>query len=201
RANTDFPIARKRTRQQEVRHIHARDEQNAARHRAQHEQSRTRVADHRAELRHYFRASVYLLRILLMPTGSDRVDVRLRLLNRNAWLQARNALKEIVVPLLGHRQGAVICRAQDRHRDPKFWRIRKSEGISEARRHHPDHLKLLTVQSDVPPNNPAVAAKLSLPQLVAQNDDMDSRFVLLGKNMRPSIGSTPSSGNKSAETD
>src|SRR2546423_528081 len=67
RANTDLAIARKRTRQQKIGDIHARDEQNAARHRAQHEQSRTRVADHRAEFRHYFRARVYLSRILSMP--------------------------------------------------------------------------------------------------------------------------------------
>src|SRR5436190_21864824 len=112
-----------------------------------------RVADHRAEFRHHFGASVYLLWILLMPTGGDRVDVRLRLTNGNPGLQARDALQKIVVALLGHRLGAVICRAQDRHRDPKFRRIRKSERIGEARWHYANHLKLLTLQSDVAANN------------------------------------------------
>src|SRR6266550_2181023 len=138
-----------------------------------------RATDHRADLRHYFRAGVqFRIRILPAPVCRDGVDVRLRLLNGDVRFQPRDAGEKIVVPLFGHWLRAIWRRlAQVRHRNPKFRRIRKPERIGKTRRHNPDHLELLTIERHTFADDAAISSESSLPQSVAQNDDTVSRFV------------------------
>src|SRR4029077_3329815 len=83
-----------------------------------------------------------------------------------------------VVALLGHRLRSILRLAQDRHRNPELGRV-GADRECEPRRHDPDHLELLTIESDSFAEDTLITAETALPQFVAQNDNAISRFVFL----------------------
>ena len=56
--DADFSLRESERASKQVRDVDAGDQQNAAGHRAQHQQRGTRIADHRADFRQNFRGSI-----------------------------------------------------------------------------------------------------------------------------------------------
>ena len=95
-ANRNFALARRGTREQQIRDIGARDKQHESNRREQHQQRRPHVTDHIVMQRSdEFTASGVGIGILLRQLRGDRLQIRRRLTKIDARFQAADNGKKM----------------------------------------------------------------------------------------------------------
>jgi len=160
-AHRHLARARRRSRQQEVRHIGARDEQDErdGAHQRQEDQSNL-TAVHAVVERHHSRRDVFVRRrVIVRQPGRDRREFRLCLRQRDAVGQPSEDLE---VP------GVAFLLRQARHLHERYPQVRVDREF-EAFGHHADHGRWHVVHFDRAADDGWVAAIAVLPDTVAED--------------------------------
>ena len=150
-------------RDDQVRDVHARDQQDETDGRQQEQQRAARVAHHGvAERDREVLRTLILGRILLFHLTRDRVQLRDCARRRHALAQA-NGREHPSILALGRRL------ARNRHRDDRLGvRVGREP---EAARHDADNLPVDRAHPDRPADHGGIAAETLFPEIGAEHDD------------------------------
>src|SRR5262245_45372820 len=162
RAHGEFLAPRLATRERQIGHVGAGDEQDEADRAQQQPERSANIAHHFIQQRRDEDSHLVVLdRILAPQRGGDLIELRLRLFDGNALFQTPHHHQEVVATL------SLIFR-QARRR-PDF----VSGGKLKLRRRNPDDRMRFSVELDGFSDDRFLAAKAATPQTVA--DDGDAR--------------------------
>ena len=162
----DLALARFRSRNQQIRHIRAGNQQHETDRRHQHRQRETERSKHLdVEWADLDSAFLIRLRIRLLEATRNRVQLGLRLGDCDAGLQPGQHLKSAIAALSQPLGGV----AHD-ERNPDIGAVAEA---TETRRHDADDGERLRIEQNRAADDPRVAAELTLPEPVGEHGDRD----------------------------
>ena len=170
RAHAQLALARRAPGQQQVRDVHTGHQQHEHHRAHQREKRGPQFADHLfLQGKKHHRPAGIALRLLFLQPGEDAPHLDRRLRERDPLVQARD----------GVRTAAAALRAELLHR----LTIRNQEigfltDDREAGRHHADDRSGSIICGERQVEHVPAAAKLSLPEFVAQHDDRVTEIFL-----------------------
>ena len=103
----------------------------------------------------------------LFDSGGDLIHVRLRLRDRDARLEARDALQ---IDRKAVTSDAFVWRHHVR--DPEIRRANHANRIREVRRHDPDDVVVAIVKRYCAPDDARVRIEVAMPESVAEDCDL-----------------------------
>ena len=178
RAQGNFLPARRRARQQQIRHVRARDQQDDGDGAQQHHQRTAGVADD--FLLQGAKRRAEAVAIVAWMIGLERrrhgVEIRLGLLAADAGLQARErriAVRAAIV--VAQRLGIEKERLPD---------LDAPIGKLERGRHHANHLRRTTIHRNRLPDDRRVRAEPPRPQRMTQHHDVVAAWLILVRDER-----------------
>ena len=157
-------------RQQQVRHVGARNQQHQRHRPEQHQQRPAHVSHHLLLQPHHVHAEGAVALVLLADPAGDHVDIRLRLLNRNSALQPHH---DVIVLVPAPLHGIRPQRQRQIHVHLVHRPLRRHHLCvhRELRAKHSRHRDRVPVERDRPADDVRVRVEQPLPQAVAQNRD------------------------------
>ena len=182
-ADRQLLLPRLRSREQQVGHVGARDEQHRADGEQQHHQRRPHVAEHLGRRRHQREAelAVVVVRVLLQEARGDRVDLGLRLRERRAGPQASERVQPVIAALL-----RVVRPERQRHPDLRERPARVVERQPQRRRQDADDGVGLGVELDRASDDRRIRSELRSPQPFGQHHDVRvARLILVRREHAP----------------
>ncbi len=174
--------SRRRTREQQVRDVRARDQQHEADGAEQHEQRRSHVAEHQvAQSDRVERQPAIRLRKPRLQLRAKPLQIVSDLLRRHAWLRAADDIEELGPPSGDARrvEGRIVADRRD-----QVGAIRQlCAGREDA-----DNRVALAADEDAAAQHRWIAAELALPETVVEDGHAVARpgWFSSGANERPS---------------
>ncbi len=178
--NGDLAAPRFRARQQEIRDVHARDQQDERDRAEQHEQRRTNVGDDlglQRETHNVVKLGMKAVRTALhrvFPCGIHQaLQLRLRLLGAHAWLEAADDGKKMSAAV------SRLCRV-DLQRRPDLRRIDFARRKRKILGHDADDVGLAAAEQRLFADDVRIAAVDRLPRPIRDHADVvRSRLVVI----------------------
>ena len=164
RSNGDFTLPRLRSRDEEVRHVGARDEEHEGDRRHQSEERGAQQSEQlHVERAHVDRALRIRGRVGLLQAARDRIELGLRARKRDAGFQPREHDEAARAAL-----GEIVRAAAHHERHPGFGLIGQP---LESRRHDAHDRERPRAEAKLASDDLRIAAEPPLPQTVAQHGD------------------------------